>query len=125
VEIRSRPHPAGAAGLGRGGYLVSEREVAAAKSVFDAVARRVEFRRGLGGGAARAARGAGGVGLGRLLGALGFRFDRLRGGHLVYRHAARGLRIVLHVPGGEARPFQVRQLLRLARGLDASSGGSG
>lgn len=51
----------------------------------------------------------------RLLGALGFRLDRVRGSHLVYRHEGHGLRIVLQARRGEAKPYQLRQLLQLVR----------
>ncbi len=45
--------------------------------------------------------------------ALGFEFDRVRGSHHIYRHAATGQRLNLQARGGQAKPYQLRQLLEL------------
>lgn len=42
-----------------------------------------------------------------------FSFERtaVRGSHYIYRHEAIGLRINLQARGGQAKPYQLRQLL--------------
>ena len=49
----------------------------------------------------------------RLAEALGFRLDRVRGSHHIYEHP--GLPVVLNLQDrkGEAKPYQIRQLLAL------------
>ncbi len=49
----------------------------------------------------------------RLAEALGFELDRVRGSHHIYRHPAIGQRINLQAHGGQAKPYQLRQLLDL------------
>lgn len=49
----------------------------------------------------------------RLAEALGFELDRVRGSHHIYRHPAVGQRINLQARGGQAKPYQLRQLLDL------------
>ncbi len=49
----------------------------------------------------------------RLAEALGFELDRVRGSHHIYRHAAGGQRLNLQARGGQAKPYQLRQLLEL------------
>lgn len=49
----------------------------------------------------------------RLAQALGFELDRIRGSHHIYRHPAIGQRINLQPRGGQAKPYQLRQLLDL------------
>ena len=49
----------------------------------------------------------------RLAEALGFELDRVRGSHHIYRHTAIGERINLQSRGGQAKPYQLRQLLDL------------
>jgi predicted RNA binding protein YcfA (HicA-like mRNA interferase family) len=48
----------------------------------------------------------------RLAEALGFELDRVSGSHHIYRNAA-GLRLNLQARGGQAKPYQLRQLLEL------------
>ncbi|MGH9154665.1 MAG: type II toxin-antitoxin system HicA family toxin [Acidimicrobiales bacterium] len=49
----------------------------------------------------------------RLTEALGFELDRVRGSHHIYRHPGIGQRINLQARGGQAKPYQLRQLLDL------------
>ncbi len=49
----------------------------------------------------------------RLAEALGFELDRVRGSHHIYRHPGIGERINLQARGGQAKPYQLRQLLDL------------
>ena len=49
----------------------------------------------------------------RLAEALGFELDRVRGSHHIYRHAGGDLRLNLQAHGGQAKPYQLRQLLDL------------
>ncbi|PZS27946.1 MAG: hypothetical protein DLM58_17955 [Pseudonocardiales bacterium] len=49
----------------------------------------------------------------RLAEALGFELDRVRGSHHIYRHPGIGQRINLQARGGQAKPYQLRQLLDL------------
>ena len=49
----------------------------------------------------------------RLAEALGFQLDRVRGSHHIYRHPGTGERINLQARGGQAEPYQLRQLLDL------------
>ena len=53
------------------------------------------------------------LGLVGLLDAVGFRLDRIRGSHHVYRHPSLRRRLVLQPEQGRAKPYQLRQLLRL------------
>jgi len=50
----------------------------------------------------------------RLVEALGFRLDRVRGSHHTYRHP--GVRAIVNLQrqGGQAKPYQVRQVVDLA-----------
>ena len=48
-----------------------------------------------------------------LVEALGFRLDRVRGSHRIYRHPDIPRPVPLQPARGKARPYQVRQLLRL------------
>ncbi len=48
----------------------------------------------------------------RLAEALGFELDRVRGSHHIYRHP-NGQRLNLQARGGQAKPYQLRQLLEL------------
>lgn len=58
----------------------------------------------------------------RLVEALGFELDRVQGSHHIYRHPEIAQRINLQARGGEAKPYQLRQLLdlmeRYALGLE-------
>ncbi len=49
----------------------------------------------------------------RLIEALGFELDRVRGSHHIYRHPGIGERINLQSRSGQAKPYQLRQLLDL------------
>jgi predicted RNA binding protein YcfA (HicA-like mRNA interferase family) len=50
----------------------------------------------------------------RLVEALGYRLDRQRGSHQIFRHPGPGLPIInLHADGKQAKAYQVRQVLRL------------
>jgi predicted RNA binding protein YcfA (HicA-like mRNA interferase family) len=50
----------------------------------------------------------------RLVEALGYMLDRQRGSHRIFRHARRDLPIInLQSDGKTAKPYQVRQVLRL------------
>jgi predicted RNA binding protein YcfA (HicA-like mRNA interferase family) len=49
----------------------------------------------------------------RLVKALGFELDRVQGSHHIYRHPMIGQRINLQARGGDAKPYQLRQLLEL------------
>ncbi len=49
----------------------------------------------------------------RLAEALGFELERVRGSHHIYRHPGIGQRINLQARGGQAKPYQLRQLLDL------------
>ncbi len=49
----------------------------------------------------------------RLAGALGFELDRVRGSHHIFRHPGTGQRLNLQASGGQAKPYQLRQLLDL------------
>jgi predicted RNA binding protein YcfA (HicA-like mRNA interferase family) len=49
----------------------------------------------------------------RLAEALGFELDRVHGSHHIYRHPGIGQRINLQARGGQAKPYQLRQLLDL------------
>lgn len=48
-----------------------------------------------------------------LVEALGFRLERVRGSHRIYRHPAIPRPVPLQPVRGKAKPYQVRQLLRL------------
>jgi predicted RNA binding protein YcfA (HicA-like mRNA interferase family) len=45
-----------------------------------------------------------------LLGRLGFKLDRVRGSHRIYRHPRATRPLNLQPSGREAKPYQVRQL---------------
>jgi predicted RNA binding protein YcfA (HicA-like mRNA interferase family) len=47
----------------------------------------------------------------RLVEALGFRLDHVRGSHHIYRYPRIRQRINLQTHGGQAKPYQLRQLL--------------
>lgn len=47
----------------------------------------------------------------RLLEALGFTLDRVRGSHHIYRHPEIAQRVNLQPRGGQAKPYQLRQVL--------------
>ena len=49
----------------------------------------------------------------RLAEALGFELDRVRGSHHIFRHPGTGQRLNLQASGGQAKPYQLRQLLDL------------
>lgn len=49
----------------------------------------------------------------RLVEALGFELDRVRGSHRIYRHPTIQQRINLQPQGGQAKPYQLRQLLNV------------
>jgi len=49
----------------------------------------------------------------RLTEALGFELDRVRGSHHIFRHPGIGQRLNLQASGGQAMPYQLRQLLDL------------
>lgn len=49
----------------------------------------------------------------RLAEALGFELDRVRGSHHIYRYRGIGQSINLQARGGQAKPYQLRQLLDL------------
>jgi len=48
----------------------------------------------------------------RLLGALGFELRRIRGSHRIYAHPVVPGALSVQPRGGQAKPYQVRQLLR-------------
>jgi predicted RNA binding protein YcfA (HicA-like mRNA interferase family) len=54
----------------------------------------------------------------RLVEALGFELDRVRGSHHIYRHPALQQRINLQPLRGQAKPYQMRQLLELVERYD-------
>jgi predicted RNA binding protein YcfA (HicA-like mRNA interferase family) len=43
----------------------------------------------------------------------GFRLDRISGSHHILRHQATGTKLNLQPYGGQAKPYQIRQFLRL------------
>jgi predicted RNA binding protein YcfA (HicA-like mRNA interferase family) len=45
--------------------------------------------------------------------AFGFRLERVRGSHHIYRHVAISARLNLQDHRGEAKPYQIRQLLTI------------
>lgn len=49
----------------------------------------------------------------RLAEALGFELDRVRGSHHIFRYPGTGQRLNLQASGGQAKPYQLRQLLDL------------
>ena len=54
----------------------------------------------------------------RLLESLGFSLDRIRGSHHLYRHPAMAERVNLQPVGGQAKPYQLRQVLQLIERYD-------
>jgi predicted RNA binding protein YcfA (HicA-like mRNA interferase family) len=54
----------------------------------------------------------------RLVEALGFELDRIRGSHHIFRHRATGARLNLQPMGAHAKPYQLRQLLSLIERYD-------
>jgi hypothetical protein len=48
-----------------------------------------------------------------LVGGFGFELDRIRGGHHVFKHHAVPEMLNLQEVGGEAKPYQIRQFLRI------------
>ena len=49
----------------------------------------------------------------RLVNEFGFRLERTTGSHRTLRHRAYPIRLNLQPVGGEAKPYQIRQFLRL------------
>lgn len=49
----------------------------------------------------------------RLVGTCGFELDRVVGSHHIYVHGEENVNLNLQEVGGQAKPYQVRQLLRL------------
>jgi len=49
----------------------------------------------------------------RLAEALGFELDRVQGSHHIFRHRTTRQRLNLQASGGQAKPYQLRQLLDL------------
>ncbi|MCA1832858.1 MAG: type II toxin-antitoxin system HicA family toxin [Actinobacteria bacterium] len=49
----------------------------------------------------------------RLVVALGFTLDRVQGSHHIYRHPDIGERLNLQPRGGNAKPYQLRQVLQI------------
>lgn len=54
----------------------------------------------------------------RLVEACGFELDRVSGGHHIYVHVRAGVILNLQEVRGQAKPYQVRQLLRLFERYD-------
>ncbi len=54
----------------------------------------------------------------RLMEALGFALERIAGSHHVYRHRTARCRISLQARCGEAKPYQLRQILDFVRRYD-------
>jgi predicted RNA binding protein YcfA (HicA-like mRNA interferase family) len=54
----------------------------------------------------------------RLLAALGFDLDRVRGSHHIYRHRVVRERVNLQPQGGQAKPYQLRQVMELVERYD-------
>ncbi len=48
----------------------------------------------------------------------GFRLERITGSHHIFRHRVTGAKLNLQPYRGQAKPYQIRQLLRLAEQLD-------
>ncbi len=58
----------------------------------------------------------------RLAEALGFRLDRVRGRHHIYVHQELPARLNLQDHKGEAKPYQIRQLLALIEDYNLTLG---
>ena len=58
----------------------------------------------------------------RLLEAVGFRLDRVRGSHRVFRHPRVGRPIVLQDVAGQAKGYQVRQVLQVIESYNLAPG---
>lgn len=61
----------------------------------------------------------------RLAEALGFRLDRVRGSHHIYLHRHLSVRLNLQDRQGEAKPYQIRQLLALIEAHNLTLGKRG
>lgn len=48
----------------------------------------------------------------------GFRLERTSGSHHIFRHSVTGAKLNLQPYNGEAKPYQIRQFLRLVERLD-------
>jgi predicted RNA binding protein YcfA (HicA-like mRNA interferase family) len=53
-----------------------------------------------------------------LMEGLGFRLSRISGSHHVFSHPALSEQVNLQKIGGEAKPYQIRQVLRLVERYD-------
>jgi predicted RNA binding protein YcfA (HicA-like mRNA interferase family) len=53
-----------------------------------------------------------------LLEGFGFRLDRISGSHHILRHQVTGAKLNLQPYSGQAKPYQIRQFLRLAERLN-------
>ncbi|MGH2746409.1 MAG: type II toxin-antitoxin system HicA family toxin [Actinomycetota bacterium] len=51
----------------------------------------------------------------RLIEALGFRFDHQRGDHKYFRHPDLQVSLNIQEEGGQAKPYQVRQLVKVMK----------
>lgn len=58
----------------------------------------------------------------RLLEAVGFRLDRVRGSHRVFRHPRVGRPIVVQDVAGQAKGYQVRQVLQVIESYNLAPG---
>ncbi len=58
----------------------------------------------------------------RLTEALGFRLDRARGSHHIYIHRELSIRLNLQDRHGEAKPYQIRQLLAFVEEFNLTPG---
>lgn len=58
------------------------------------------------------------VDLQRLVEACGFELDRVSGSHHIYTHPTATVTLNLQVVAGQAKPYQVRQFLRLIQRYD-------
>jgi predicted RNA binding protein YcfA (HicA-like mRNA interferase family) len=54
----------------------------------------------------------------RLIEALGFELETIRGSHHIYRHVEQVARLNLQPIKGQAKPYQIRQLLALVEQYD-------
>jgi predicted RNA binding protein YcfA (HicA-like mRNA interferase family) len=59
----------------------------------------------------------------RLLEALGFSNTRTAGSHRIYEHSSISELVNVQDVGGEAKPYQIRQVLRLVERYNLSLGG--
>jgi len=56
----------------------------------------------------------------RLMADLGFDLDRVRGSHHIYRHRIVRERVNLQPQSGQAKPYQLRQVVELVERYDLS-----